>query len=181
MAQSSLSFEPASLPVTIATEDECSLCVRGMPAYAGTASAELTPGTTSNSTPLSRRNSASSPPREKRKGSPPFRRTTFFPDLASLSMSAVEPVLLFLAGGAGLLAPVDLDHSVRDHAQDVLPHEPVVDHDVRLPEAEQGGQGQEAWVPGTRPHQADLSLTLSLAHRVPPPRASSPRALLAPA
>ena len=54
--------------------------VTGMPAAAGAAKAELTPGTTSTSTPARRSASASSPPRPKTNGSPPFRRTTRRPD-----------------------------------------------------------------------------------------------------
>src|SRR5881392_965822 len=38
---------PARAPVRIATEDERPRCVSGMPAYAATATTELTPGTIS--------------------------------------------------------------------------------------------------------------------------------------
>src|SRR5258705_389836 len=50
-----------------------------MPAYAGAAIALVTPGTTSNGTPAARRASASSPPRPKTNGSPPFNRITVAP------------------------------------------------------------------------------------------------------
>ena len=49
----------------------------GIPAAAGTALSDETPGTTSNGTPASASASASSPPRPKTNGSPPFSRTTF--------------------------------------------------------------------------------------------------------
>ena len=42
----------SSCPVAIATEDDIPLCVTGMPAYAGTAIAEVMPGTTSKGTPF---------------------------------------------------------------------------------------------------------------------------------
>ena len=71
-----------SWPVTMANELAMSRCVTGMPAYAGAAIADVTPGTTSNGTPASRHSSASSPPRPNTNGSPPFRRATLLPCLA---------------------------------------------------------------------------------------------------
>ena len=50
--------------------------VTGMPAAAGAATAEVTPGTTSVSTPAARSAEASSPPRPNTNGSPPLSRTT---------------------------------------------------------------------------------------------------------
>ena len=50
--------------------------VTGIPAYAGAAMPAVTPGTTSNASPAARSACASSPPRPKTNGSPPFRRTT---------------------------------------------------------------------------------------------------------
>ena len=69
-------FSGSSWPVTTAKDYDTVRCVSGMPAYAGTATAELTPGTTSNGTAASTSTSAYSPPRPKTNGSPPFRRTT---------------------------------------------------------------------------------------------------------
>ncbi len=73
------SFPGFSWPVTTANEDVWSLCVRGMPAYAGTEDAEVTPGTISNTIFSLCRASASSPPRPKTNGSPPFSLATVFP------------------------------------------------------------------------------------------------------
>ena len=67
-------------PVTTVTEVASPRWVTGMPAAAGAAKAELTPGTTSYSTPAVRRASASSPPRPNTNGSPPLSRTTRRPD-----------------------------------------------------------------------------------------------------
>ena len=53
------------------------LCVTGIPAYAGTDVALVTPGTNSTGTPAAASSRHSSPPRPKTKGSPPLRRTTF--------------------------------------------------------------------------------------------------------
>ncbi len=58
-------------PVTTVTEVDTFRWVTGMPAAAGAANAELTPGTTSTATPARRRASASSPPRPNTNGSPP--------------------------------------------------------------------------------------------------------------
>ena len=61
-----------------------SLCVIGIPAYAGTAIADVTPGTISNLILFFFKYSASSPPLPKSKGSPPFNLTIVLnPDLAS--------------------------------------------------------------------------------------------------
>ncbi len=72
-------FAGSSWPVTIVTLVDAPRCVTGMPAYAGAAIALVMPGTTSNGTPAAMHASASSPPRPKTKGSPPFNRTTDAP------------------------------------------------------------------------------------------------------
>ena len=69
----------SSCPVIKATVEARVRCVTGMPAYAGTATAEVTPGTTSKGIRCSTIHSASSPPRPNTNGSPPFNRTTHFP------------------------------------------------------------------------------------------------------
>ena len=84
LAQSTLELilEGSSCPVTIATEDEYPRWVRGIPADAGPARADETPGIISNRNFSFINASASSPPREKMNGSPPFSLTTSFPDRA---------------------------------------------------------------------------------------------------
>ena len=79
----------ASWPVTTANDAATPRCVTGMPAYAGTATAELTPGTISNGMPASASASASSPPRPNTKGSPPLSRTTRRPRRAFATSSAL--------------------------------------------------------------------------------------------
>jgi hypothetical protein len=71
----------SSCPVTTVNDVERPRCVTGTPAYAGTATAEVTPGTTSKGTPASSRANASSPPRANTNGSPPLSRTTSSPAL----------------------------------------------------------------------------------------------------
>ena len=66
----------SSWPVTTVNEVEEYRMVTGIPAYAGTATAEVMPGTTSKATPAAASAAASSPPRANTKGSPPLRRTT---------------------------------------------------------------------------------------------------------
>ena len=68
--------DPPTRPVTTVTEAATPRWVTGMPAAAGTPKADVTPGTTSQATPASASASTSSPPRPKRKGSPPLSRTT---------------------------------------------------------------------------------------------------------
>ena len=66
----------SSLPLTIVKVVDMPLWVSGMPAYAGPAMAEVTPGIISKGSPLALSSNASSPPRPNTKGSPPFNRTT---------------------------------------------------------------------------------------------------------
>ena len=73
----------SSWPVTMATDEASWRCVTGIPAYAGTASALLIPGTTSYAISARCSSSASSPPRPNTNGSPPLRRTTILPAFAS--------------------------------------------------------------------------------------------------
>ncbi len=63
-------------PVTTVTDEARPRCVTGMPTEAGTPKADVTPGTTRHRIPALVSASVSSPPRPKRKGSPPLRRTT---------------------------------------------------------------------------------------------------------
>ena len=56
------SFSGFSCPVMKVTAEDRSLWVSGIPAYAGAAIAEVTPGTISNSMPAEASSSASSPP-----------------------------------------------------------------------------------------------------------------------
>ena len=69
-------------PVMMCTDEVKSRCVTGMPAYAGTDSALVTPGTTSNGIWCCSSSSNSSPPRPNKKQSPPLRRTTRLPSCA---------------------------------------------------------------------------------------------------
>ena len=70
---------PPAWPVTTVTEVDRPRWVTGIPARAGTAKAEETPGTTSQAMPAASSASASSPPRPNTNGSPPFSRTTVLP------------------------------------------------------------------------------------------------------
>ena len=63
--------------------------VSGISAAAAPPMAALIPGTTSTRTPAAAQASASSPPRPKIKGSPPFSRTTSWPLSASATNSAL--------------------------------------------------------------------------------------------
>ena len=87
------SFVGSSWPVITANDDAMPRCVTGIPAYAGAAIADVTPGMTSNGTPAAASASASSPPRPKTNGSPPFSRTTRLPARALLDEQRVDLVL----------------------------------------------------------------------------------------
>src|SRR5439155_135333 len=93
-AQSTLdrSLSVSSWPVTTANDEAMPRCVSGIPAYAATATAELTPGTTSNGIPACASASASSPPLPKTNGSPPLSRTTRRPRGAAASAGALADV-----------------------------------------------------------------------------------------
>ena len=75
-ARASAAKSSAPWPFAIVTCEETPRCVTGIPAAAGTAASDETPGTTSNGMPASASASASSPPRPNTNGSPPFSRTT---------------------------------------------------------------------------------------------------------
>ena len=93
-ALQSISEEPfvgSSWPVMKATVEVNLRWVSGIPAYAGAAMADVTPGTISNGIPASISTSASSPPRPKTKGSPPLSRATVAPVLAFSTISALMP------------------------------------------------------------------------------------------
>ena len=62
---------PPTRPVTTVTDEATPRWVTGMPAIAGAAKADVTPGTTSKGMPAAASAATSSPPRPKRKGSPP--------------------------------------------------------------------------------------------------------------
>src|SRR5439155_18633802 len=78
-----------SCPVTTAKADASRRWVTGIPAAAGTAIADVTPGTTRNATPAARRASHSSAPRPNTKGSPPLSRTTVSPRRARSTNNAL--------------------------------------------------------------------------------------------
>ena len=85
------SMPSASWPVTNVTTLVCSRCVSGTPVYAAMPSGDVTPGTISKATPAAANASASSPPRPKMNGSPPFSRTTFKPRRArSIIMAQIS-------------------------------------------------------------------------------------------
>jgi len=68
-----------SFAANAVTACETPRCVTGMPTDSGTAAIDETPGTSSNGTPARTSASASSPPRPKTNGSPPFSRTVISP------------------------------------------------------------------------------------------------------
>jgi hypothetical protein len=81
---------PSTLcPVTIATDPDTARYVTGMSAASGAASAALTPGMTRTGIPARRSALTSSPPRPKRNGSPPFRRTTRSPARAAAIIASL--------------------------------------------------------------------------------------------
>ena len=100
LARAMKSSSRASWPETTVTWDEMPRCVIGMPAEAGTAESDETPGTISNGTPAAASASASSPPPPKTNGSPPLRRTTTMPEQHVVSAPLAE-----IADAAGALDP----------------------------------------------------------------------------
>ena len=78
-------FDGSSLPLTTVNAVATPRCVTGIPAYAGTAIADVIPGATSKGTPALASVSTSSPPLPNTNGSPPLRRTTVLPSRAALT------------------------------------------------------------------------------------------------
>ena len=79
-------YADSACPDTTANPDARPRCVTGIPASAGAAIAEVTPGTTSNGTPAALSAKASSAPRPRTNGSPHLSRTTRWPRRAARIM-----------------------------------------------------------------------------------------------
>ena len=106
--------------------------VAGMPTLASAPSAEVMPGRMRNGTPAAASASASSPPRAKSVGSPPFSRSTRRPSPGELDQ---QPVDLGLRG-RGLAAALadEMRLGAGRGAQDRRVDQRVVDDGVRLVE-----------------------------------------------
>ncbi len=158
-------------PVTTVTDVDTVRCVTGIPAAAGAANAELTPGTTSTSIPARRRASASSPPRPNTNGSPPFRRTTRTAAAPVGDQQLVDPGLA--VGLARTLAHVDALGRRGGQVEEFGGDEPVVDDHLG------GGQelgppsGEQAGIAGAGAHQGDTHAEGRHGPRSPPPASSN--------
>ena len=144
--------ESSSWPVTTLKPLASPRCVTGMPAAAGTEMAEVTPETTSTSTPCCRQNSASSPPRPRTYGSPPLSRTTRWPCRASSTR-----IRLISACGTGWwpgVLPTSIDADVGGQfVQEFAGAEAVRDDDVGLAQEPAAADGDEAGVAGSAAHE----------------------------
>ena len=125
--------------------------VTGIPASAGAATAELTPGMTSNGMPASTSASASSPPRPSTNGSPPFRRTTSWPAAGLADHQAVDR-LLGHRRPAGALAHVEPAGLGRQRPQ-LGPRQGVEQHQVGLAQPPVRPHRQQVGVAGAGTHQ----------------------------
>ena len=130
--------------------------VSGMPASAGAAIAELTPGMTVTGTPASAQASSSSPPRPKMKLSPPFSRTTRRPaSPCSTSSSLIRSCgVNSPARDLGHVDHLDARGRLREHGQR---RQPVADDHVRAPDRRQTGHGEQPGVAGTAADQGDVA------------------------
>ena len=140
---------------TSANDDVTPRCVTGMPAAAGTDTADVTPGTTSTGTPAARQASASSPPRPSTNGSPPLSRTTSRPRRARSTMHLVDLVLGegVVAGRLAAVDHLDVGGQVLEHA---ARREPVDDDDVGLGEQRAPAHGDQPRVAGTAADQVHV-------------------------
>ena len=115
---------------TSANDDVTPRCVTGMPAAAGTDTAEVTPGTTSTGTPAAWQASTSSQPRPSTNGSPPLSRTTSRPRQGPLDDDLVDLVLREGVVPGRLARVDDLDVGRDECSSSAARREPVEDHDV---------------------------------------------------
>ena len=124
-----------------------------MPAYAGAAIADVMPGTTSKATPAAARAAASSPPRAKTNGSPPFRRTTVAPVRPWVDEQLVD-LLLRRTPPRGL-ADGDPRRAGGGQVEEGGHREAVVDDDVGAGEQLRPPHGEQARVTGSGADEVD--------------------------
>ena len=158
--------------MTTVKEELSPLSVTGIPAYAGTAIAELTPGTISNRIPASASACASSPPLPNTKGSPPFSRTTTLPARAAAIMRSIDLLLLPIAMRSVATFAGGDDLGLRSRmAQEPAIDEIVVNHDVGFGDAFASAQREKPWIARACPDEVDeaASLPQSLQNVTPAP------------
>ena len=105
--------------------------------YAAIPSGDVTPGTTSNGMPASASASASSPPRPKMNGSPPFSRTTLEPAPRALDHHFADFFLRASVLGF-LLADVNQFGVRGREAQQRFIGQMIVQHDIGVLENARG-------------------------------------------
>ena len=164
---SEVSLPGRSWPVTIASCAATLRCVTGMPAYAGAAIAEVMPGTTSKGTPAAESASASSPPRPKTNGSPPFSRTTNRPARAVLDEAGVD-LLLRHRVVVGALRGVDQDAAGRRLVEQLVADQPVEHEHLGAPHELEPAHGDQPGVAGAGAHQVDGHARASSSSGRPP-------------
>ena len=137
--------------------------VTGIPTEPAAATELLMPGTTSTSTPCSARKRASSPPRPKTNGSPPFNRTTVLPASASLSSSRF--VTDWCVCRPPPILPTSIMRASRRELEHTLADQMVVQH--RRPPSDgggtpspSGGPGRPGRLPPGRPFRASAQALL---------------------
>ena len=129
-------------------------CVTGIPAAAGTETADVTPGTTSTGTAFSAQCSASSPPRPRTNGSPPLSRTTCFPAFAWSTRSSL--IRSCPTGWLPGVLPTSMTSTSVPRVAEQSPRSEAV-HDDHVSRGEQGAttHRDEVLGAGTAPHQRD--------------------------
>ena len=133
-----------------------------MPASAGAATADDTPGTTSNGMPARASASASSPPRPNTNGSPLLRRTTRRPRRAYFNQQAVQNLLID-GLPAGALADEEPAGPGRVDAH-LLGGERVVEDQIGIAEAPHPAHGDEVGAARPGPDQAHPPASGPVAH-----------------
>ena len=136
--------------------------VSDTPSSALAASAAVTPGTTSYSTPAARSASISSCARPNSMGSPPFRRTTVSNFCGSIDQTLVDEALRRRVPAAAF-ADRDFFRVLRKRER-IRMHQRVVEHDVGALEQLRGAHRDQIRRAGPRAHQIDLAARLF--HRI---------------
>ena len=131
-----------------------------MPAYAGTAVAEDTPGTISKPSTALAQACASSGPEACRKGSPARRRTTRPPAFASLTttfarLAWVERLAVLAEAAVDEARALRVVGQVEEFAHHRLVAGHLGDDGVGVPDQVRGADGEQAGVSGTTPHERD--------------------------
>ena len=156
------SLPSRACPVRMRTAEARLRSVAGMPAYAGPARADVTPGATSKAMPASASAAASSPPRPNKKRIAALEPDNALPTTRPLNQQLIDLLLQMLAAARRMLAYVDKLSAGPRLSQQRGIDQPVKDNDIGATEQSRAPDGDQAGIAGPRANKVDDA---ALSHR----------------